>query len=386
MPAETDKGEKILVRGVNWLGDAVMSTPALMRLREARPRAHIALLTAAKLADLWQAHPALDEVIPFTKAEGIGNVSKRLRAGRFDQAVILPNSFRSAFESWLAGVPKRIGFGGSGRSMLLTRVVPRRSADIEMRKRSTAEVMRLLDESPEKPRDRFPAAAHHLHNYLHLVAELGVTRALTPPRISVTPEEIEQLRMKLSIDPRLPVVGLNPGAEYGPAKRWPVARFVEAAVQVDLTQRSFWVITGGAGDVPLASEIAAALQSRFQGDGARRIRNVAGTTTLRELCVLLATCDAVLTNDTGPMHLAAAVGTSVIVPFGSTSPELTGPGFPGDERNRLVLGKAPCAPCFRRECPIDFRCMMSIAPGKVSEEVLAVLGGRKSAPEPRIQG
>src|SRR5688572_10023084 len=199
------KEDRILVRGVNWLGDAIMSTPALMRLRDAKPKAHIALLTQAKLADLWSSHPAIDEVVTFTKTDGIGNVSKRLRAGRFDLAVILPNSFRSACESWMAGIPTRIGFGGNARGMLLTRVVPPRPSSIEMHKRTTAEVLQLVKDAPEKPRDRFPLSAHHLHNYLHLIAAIGANPAPMPPRIAMTDDEITTLREKLNLSPSLPI-------------------------------------------------------------------------------------------------------------------------------------------------------------------------------------
>ena len=137
------------------------------------------------------------------------------------------------------------------------------------------------------------------------------------------------------------------------------------------------MVTGGAGDAPLADQITAVLQNRT---GAR-VLNLAGKTTLRELCVVLAVCDVVLTNDTGPMHLAAAVGTPVVVPFGSTSPELTGPGLAGDGKHHLVLGQAPCAPCFRRECPIDFRCMLSISSEEIGKRVGAILNHvRRSAP------
>ncbi|MGZ8899280.1 MAG: lipopolysaccharide heptosyltransferase II [Limisphaerales bacterium] len=369
----SEKQERIVVRGVNWLGDAVMSTPALMRLREARPDAHIALLTAAKLADLWTSHPAINEIIPFTKAEGIGSVSKRLRAGRFDRALIFPNSFRSACESWMAGIPSRIGFGGSGRNLMLTKVVARRSTDIEMNKRSAAEVLELVSKTPDKPRDRYPASGHHLHNYLHLVAELGANPAPAPPRIAVTADEITAFRTKLSLNSNLPLIALNPGAEYGPAKRWPAERFVETALQIEKAQSCIWLITGGPGDAAVGNQILTELRTKIQNESVQRIHNLAGTTSLRELCVVLAACDLVITNDTGPMHLAAAVGTSVIVPFGSTSPELTGPGLPGDDRNRLILGQAPCAPCFRRECPVDFRCMMSISPERVAEDVLSLL-------------
>jgi heptosyltransferase-2 len=273
----------------------------------------------------------------------------------------------------MAGVPTRIGFGGSGRSMLLTKVVPRRDTDIEMNKRSTAEVLELVRNTPEKPRDRYPASGHHLHNYLHLAAELGANPTPAPPRIAITAAEIAAFRTKLSLPPNLPVIALNPGAEYGPAKRWPAERFIETALRVEKSQPCLWLITGGPGDAALGNQILSTLQSQVQKNFPPRIHNLAGATSLRELCVVLAACDMVITNDTGPMHLAAAVGTSVIVPFGSTSPELTGPGLPGDDQHRLILGQAPCAPCFRRECPIDFRCMVSITPDRVSGEVLVAL-------------
>ncbi|HEX7862031.1 MAG TPA: lipopolysaccharide heptosyltransferase II [Verrucomicrobiae bacterium] len=367
------KEDRILVRGVNWLGDAIMSTPALMRLRDAKPKAHIALLTQAKLADLWSAHPAIDEVVTFTKADGIGNVSKRLRAGKYDLAIILPNSFRSACESWMAGIPTRVGFGGHARGMLLTHIVLNRPTNIEMHKRTTSEVLQLVKDSPEKPRDRFPHSGHHLHNYLHLIAALGANPSPMPPRIAVTSDEISTLREKLNLSPNFPVVVINPGAEYGPAKRWPTDRFIQTALCIEAEHPCTWLITGGPGDTALGTEILAALQKQFPSAPRHKFQNLAGKTSLRELCVVLATADVVLTNDTGPMHLAAAVGNPVVVPFGSTSPELTGPGFPGDERHRLILGQAPCAPCFRRECPIDFRCMLSISPTDAAGEILKIL-------------
>lgn len=371
--------ERILIRGVNWLGDAVMSTPALLRLREAKPNAHMTLLTAAKLADLWSSHPAIDEVILFTKADGIGNVSKRLRAGKFDTALILPNSFRSACESWMAGIPVRVGFGGNGRRMMLTRVVPHRPANIEMHKRSSAEVLQLVKESPDKPRDRFPASGHHLHNYLHLVSVLGGNPAPAPPKIAVNDTEKVAFQNRFDLDPSRPTIALNPGAEYGPAKRWPAERFVETALLIQRQTACNWLITGGPGDVPLGERIASEIRAKISG-GAVQMLNLAGKTSLRELCILLSICDVVLTNDTGPMHLAAAVGTSVVVPFGSTSPELTGPGLPGEEKHRLILGQAPCAPCFRRECPIDFRCMLSITPEKVAADLLPLIRSIVNSP------
>jgi len=167
--------------------------------------------------------------------------------------------------------------------------------------------------------------------------------------------------------PQLPVfLGLNPGAEYGPAKRWPAESF--AAVAREVSRRvgnCAWLAFGGPGDGQVCHEVA-----RLAGSG---VIILAGKTSLRQSMALLKLCRVVLTNDTGPMHVAAALGTPVVVPFGSTSPELTGPGLPGDPHHQLLTSAAPCAPCFRRACPIDFRCMTGITPERVLDAVLRSL-------------
>lgn len=343
-----------------------MSVPALLRLRQALPGAHIALLTAEKLAGLWAGHEAIDEVITFTKAEGVGQVSRKLRAGHFDTALILPNSFRSAFEAWLAGVPRRVGYK---RPWLLTDRVPPRPEHIEMHKRSAAEVKRLTLQQPHKPRDTFPPSAHHLHQYLKLAAYFGASEEPLRPKIAIQDGERTKFVQKFALPRERPIIGLNPGAEYGPAKRWPVERFIEVAKMLNANALVF----GGPGDMANADQIARAVPGSL---------NLAGRTSLRELAVGLSLCDVVVTNDTGPMHLAAAVGARVVVPFGSTSPELTGPGLPGDASHRLLLGAAPCAPCFLRVCPIDLRCMKSIEANAVLHAIQEIMAGRVSPPAP----
>jgi heptosyltransferase-2 len=156
--------EKILVRGLNWLGDAVMSTPALLRLREARPTAEITLLSTEKLAGLWEGQPFLDRVLVLFRSESIGQVSRRLRREKFSEAVAFPNSFRSALELWLARIPRRVGLARSGRGFLLTRALPPRREAAVMRRRSAREIGRLLARGG--PPQVFPAGAHHIHDYL----------------------------------------------------------------------------------------------------------------------------------------------------------------------------------------------------------------------------
>jgi lipopolysaccharide heptosyltransferase II len=167
--------------------------------------------------------------------------------------------------------------------------------------------------------------------------------------------------------------GLNAGAEYGPAKRWPRDRFIAAAIALQRQTQCHWWIFGGKSDQPLATEITSAIQSGGLPAGAS-VQCLAGQTTLRELCAALKACDVVLTNDTGPMHLAAAVGTRVIALFGSTSSELTAPGLPGDKKHVLLKSDAPCAPCFLRTCPIDFRCMNGVTVDRVVAALLEVIG------------
>jgi heptosyltransferase-2 len=190
-----------------------------------------------------------------------------------------------------------------------------------------------------------------------------------PPQLVVTPDEIEAVKTKfgLNVNGR-PIFGLNPGAEYGPAKRWPVEKFIFAAQQIQQHTSCTWILFGSKADVAIASRIESAMPSPPSA-----IWNLAGKTGLRELMALLKLCRVLLTNDSGPMHVAAALGTPVVVPFGSTSPELTGPGLPGDPRHRLLKSDAPCAPCFLRECPIDFRCLNGITVERVVGAVLEAI-------------
>jgi heptosyltransferase-2 len=361
---------RILVRGVNWLGDAVMTTPALLRLRETFSDAHIALLAPEKLRELWLNHPAVDEIISFTPGESVLAIGKKLRAGKFDLALVLPNSPRSALEVFLAGIPRRTGYARPGRSFFLTQAVAARAGAVKMRKRTHQEIQRLIAGTNPNIGNRQPAignaVAHQIHEYLHLTAALGTNPEPLAPQLTVTPEEIGAAKKKFGLATiTQPVFGLNPGAEYGPAKRWPVEKFIAAAREIRQKTNCVWILFGGENDRRLAAQIASAIHdSRFT------IHDLSGKTSLRELMALLKLCRGLLTNDSGPMHVAAALGTPVVVPFGSTSPELTGPGLPDDPRHRLLKSDAPCSPCFLRECPIDFRCLNGISVERVVETVL----------------
>jgi heptosyltransferase II len=380
-PADTSSRDRILVRGVNWLGDAVMTTPALQRLREARPKAHITLLAPEKLSELWRGHESLDAVLTFASGESPWSTAGRLRAGQFRTALVLPNSHRSALEVWLARIPQRIGYAQPWRNWLLTQTVARGSSQHRMHKRSVSEINQLLRAPDGRSQPATPHApspsVHHIHGYLRLAAALGAKLEPLSPRLDVSDAEIRQAEGALLADARnhvrnptpgkpLILLGLNPGAEYGLAKRWPAASFAAVARDISRSlENCLWLAFGGGGEWELCAEVA-----RLAGGG---VLNLAGKTSLRQLMALLKSCRVVLTNDTGPMHVAAALDTPVVVPFGSTSPELTGPGLPGDTRHQLLRTVVPCSPCFRRVCPIDFRCMTGITTGQVVAAIEAAM-------------
>ena len=370
--APGNEPSNILIRGVNWLGDAVMTTPALQRIREHFSDAKISILTESKLANLWKHHPAVHETIPFSRDESVFAVARQLREQRFDLALILPNSFRSAFECWRAGIPVRIGYSGNVRTLLLTQRVSHSAKQFKMRKRSEEEIRELIATSSDGSRPEIPKTAHHIFNYLYLAKAVGASDEPARPQLHVQAEEKSAFAKKFGLSDRPKLFGLNAGAEYGPAKRWPAENFIAAAVEISRSADCTWLVFGGAGDIELASRITTEINSAQRAAKPDRSAaiNTAGQTTLRELCAGLSLCSVVLTNDSGPMHVAAAVGARVVVPFGSTSPELTGPGLPNDERHIVLRSSPPCAPCFLPRCPIDLRCLTQI---QVSEAVAAVL-------------
>ncbi len=350
--------QNILIRGVNWIGDAIMALPALDSLREAHPESRLTLLTHEKGAGLWEDTDHFDEVLTFAKSESPFTIGQRLREHHFDTSLILPNSPRSALECWHANIPRRIGYASRWRKWFLTDPIALHPHAVPMRKRLPLDIEYRItnDLSPE----RYPARAHHIHQYLHLVKQLGASAEPTTPKL--------RLKNSPSKNKSNPKIGFIAGAEYGPAKRWPIEHFIEAGKLLVEKHQAHLLLFGGKGDVETATEIASALP-------AERITNLAAKTSLTELVTQLAECNAVLTNDTGPMHVAAAVGTPVIVPFGSTSPELTAPGLPDadDSPHQFLRTTAPCSPGFLKICPIDLRCLTSITPAQAAAAVARTL-------------
>ena len=371
--------KRMVVRGPNWLGDAIMSTPALQRLREFLPEAHITLLTHEKLRDLYLHHPAVNDTLCFGDNDGVGKIARRVRQTRFEAGLIFPNSPRAALELWFAGVPRRIGYARPWRNFFLTHRVAH-GEEVPMRKKTEREI-RALVAARVLPREvSYPGNAHHVHQYLRLTAAVGCNAAPAPPRLWIAQGETDSVRQRFGLETSEARrwLALNPGAEYGPAKRWPAERFVSVAAQVQKETDCGWIILGGRRDEELTREIDRGIRAQAADPDCCAVMNLSGRTTLRELCVVLSWCRLLLSNDTGPMHVAAAVGTPVVAIFGSTASQLTGPFSQGRVRHSVFQAQVACSPCFRRECPIDFRCMKSIEPDGVARAVLETLQWRNT--------
>jgi heptosyltransferase-2 len=331
---------RILVRGVNWVGDTILTYPAVQKLKIIFPHSHLAILIPNHLIDLWKTFPYVDEIISFQKRGSIGSLWEDLKLGsslkkrRFDLAMVLPRSFHSAFQAYLARIPIRVGYQDEGRSPFLTHGIPRR-ADI-------------LQE-------------HRIHYYEKMIDLFGRVEGTPPPRILLRDEDRrwaeERLRSLGFLDGR-PLIGMNPGATYGLAKCWYPDRFGELGKRLAREWKAGILIFGKKEEGLLARKIL-----EYMGNDAS---DLTGKTTLLQLAALLERCRLLLTNDTGTMHVAAAVNAPVVALFGPTDPATTGPWG----NNHVVIRKnIPCSPCMRRVCPTGHQCMELITVEEVEEAV-----------------
>lgn len=322
--------DTIVVRAPNWLGDAVLSLGAVRDLRRNFPAARLEVLARPWVAPLYEAVSEVDAVRP---SRGLRADRQDLR-GRFDAAVLLPNSFASALTMRAAGIPERWGYATDGRGPLLTRKarVPR-----EVRGRS------------------------QVYYYRAMLAGIGLAVSASPD-VQLTAREAWTDRATALLGAPGPWIGLNPGAFFGSAKRWVPARYAAAGERLARDTGARIAIVGGTLERPLGEAIAAAMNVPA--------RVLCGETTLGELVGVLAQLRLLLTNDSGPMHVAAALGVPVVAVFGPTDWRETGPV---GARQRLVREPVPCAPCLLRECPIDHRCMRRVGVERVVGEARALL-------------
>ena len=327
---------KILVREVNWLGDAVLTLPALAALARRFPQAEITVLAKPWVAGLLKGQRGVDRLLEYQAGgiyrglRGRWDLARQLARERFDLAVLFPNSLDAALVPWLARIPRRVGFGTDGRGVLLT------------------------DRVPPPPKAR----PHQVFRYLALAQAVGAAGEPVPV-LDVHPKtETAALRLLSAegIGADEPCLALNPGSIYGDAKRWLPERFARVADIVAQRHGARVLLIGSAKE----REILDAVARRMQ----RPSVQLGGRTDLATLAGVLRRVRLLLSNDTGAMHVAAAIGTPVLAVFGPTDAEATGPLGP---RSRIARHPVPCSPCLLRACPIDHRCMSVIG----EEEVVA---------------
>ena len=334
--AQELKPFRILIRSSNWLGDAVMSVPAVRAIKAGRADAEITIAAPSKIASMWKLVPEVNEIVPLPNRSLLATVRSIRRQPRFDVAILFPNSLRTALEIWLSGVPRRVGYRGHFRSWLLNQIICEREAPLPI----------------EHQANRYLRVARGLGANVHDNWRDALSRV---PHTSDGTEFVPPANAHVKM-------ALSPGAEYGSAKRWLPERFAEVAAAVSSKSSVQWILFGTPKDITVGETIARAL-----GDSCV---NRIGQTTLEQLIDELRKCCLLLTNDTGTMHLASLLGVPTVAIFGSTDPRLTGPL--GD-RHIIVRHQVECSPCFLRKCPIDFRCMKAVGVDEVTDAVLSIL-------------
>jgi heptosyltransferase-2 len=333
------KINRILVRQTNWIGDAVMTTPAMGAIRATFPRAEIVVTANPLVAELFRHHPDCDRVVVFDKkgahrgARGMLRFAGELRRERFDLAVLLQNAVEAAVIAVLAGIPRRAGYRTDGRRLLLTHGV------------TVGEAEKRL---------------HHTDYYLHILEAVGIGGGKGALRLQCTAEELDWARKTLGDGE---FVAVNPGAAYGSAKRWIPERFAEVGDCLAKEYGIRVVLTGGPGEVEIGRDIEAAMSSRPL--------NLVGRTGVRQMMAVLSLCRLMVTNDSGPMHVAAAFGIPIAAIFGPTDHTTTSPLA---ENCRIIRKEIDCAPCLLRQCPTDHRCMEAVSVRDVLAGARQLLG------------
>ena len=332
-----DPQTSLLVRATNWLGDAVMTTPALAAVREGFPDARIVLLARPLVAELFRHHPDVDEVMVYERpgrhdgAFGRLRLAGELRRRRFDGALLLQNAFDAALIAFLGRIPERVGYPTDGRRILLTLPVPLTPGILER---------------------------HEVEYYLCLIDGLGIPRPVPASlKLTVTEEERQAMATRLAslgIDRGAPIVAINPGATYGSAKRWYPDRFAAVADALSEEWGAAVVVVGSPAEAPLAGEIEAATR--------KPSINLGGKTTVRELMALLSLSSFLVTNDSGPMHIGAALGVPLVAIFGPTDWRRTSPWT---SLAKIVRVEIDCSPCRRRVCDRGHECMLGVTPDMV---------------------
>jgi heptosyltransferase-2 len=350
--------KRVVVRGTNWVGDAVMTIPALRELRRLLPNAHLTLATRPWAKGLFEDADLVDDLL-ITNRRGLGSVVSQVagwRKGRFDLAVIFPNAFEAALIPAIARVPFRIGYATDGRSALLTNPLP----------------------LPE-----WRSSKHEVFYYLNIIGELerllGPKQTGTQTVMEREPDaflriserrQTEGLAMlrAFGIRHNHPLVALCPGSINSRAKRWPAERYAALADSLIEKLNAEVLLIGSPDELDVSLEVSRGMRNK--------LFMLTGKTDLAQIAAVLSWVDLLVTNDTGPAHLAAALGRPTLVIFGPTNPLTTRPFSSVAE---LVRHPPDCAPCMLRDCPIDHRCMTAISPEEVFARAHVMLGLESSA-------
>lgn len=323
----------VLIRSVNWLGDAVMSLPAIRAIRKLHPNDKISILTRRTLCELFQLESSIDEVIIYEKGlTGKIRAIRELREKKYQRAYLLQNAFDAALMTFLAGIPERVGWNRDCRRFFLTHPVPYNGEDRRM---------------------------HHIDYFFEIPRRFNPSLTPTYPWIKISLEKRMLGRQRLN-GLRRPILAVAPGAKYGDTKKWDTSRFNEI-VKKFINEYGSVVILGQRGEgLNLMEEDS--------------ILDLTGKTSLSELIYILSECDLLLCNDSGIMHLGYALGVPLVAIFGSTSPELTGPPRMS---GKVLTAKVSCSPCFKNKCD-TIECMKSINTEDVWNAILEIIPKRKA--------
>jgi len=326
---------KILIRGTNWIGDAILTLSAVASIRATYPQAHIAVLVKPWVADIYGLFSGLDEIIiyenKFDTPAGVFRLARMLKGKKFDAAILLQNAIEAAIIALAAGIPLRAGYDSDARGLLLTHRVHR-----------TEEIRKV----------------HQIDYYLEMVKALGcvsVNREMHL-EIKISLFDAQNILRKFVPETKKTIIGIAPGATYGPAKRWLPDRFSAVADKLDEKFSMQGILLGGKSDWEIAQEVKKLAHTE--------LINLAGKTTLREAIYLISQCRLFISNDSGLMHIAGALNIPTIALFGSTNPVTTAPA---GNKSIIVRREVSCSPCLKETCPTDFRCMKLISVKDVFE-------------------
>ncbi|MFC1839785.1 lipopolysaccharide heptosyltransferase II [Thermodesulfobacteriota bacterium] len=337
MTAVKPEIKKILIRATNWVGDVVMTLPALEAVNNCYPGSHISILAKSWVAPLFEGHPAVNDIIVLENSEGkisglkeVFRISRKLKQMNFDMAILFQNAFEAALIAFLSGIKQRVGFSTDHRDLLLTDPV---SMKFNLK------------------------TNHQVGYYLDILRHLGCSCEISDPTLYVSKDSKSKagvLLKKMGIKKEDTVLGLSPGAIFGPAKRWPPDRFASIGDRACEEWNARVIIMGSSREKEICNRVSEKMKHESV--------NLCGATGLSEALGVIEQCDLFLTNDSGLMHVAGALKVPLVAIFGSTNPRATGPK---GSSSKVIWHEVECSPCLKQKCPIDFHCMMDINPDEV---------------------